>query len=273
MNAFASRVGVLAAQQYDVIAAWQLQQSGWSKHEIREGLRGLRRLHRGVCATGDVSEEGWYLAGALAMGPTGVVSHLSALRLMGLRSVKPGPIHVSYVGGHRDARADLVPHRRRSIERWEYMGIPVTSPTRSLLDAGLKPWELYRAIDLAEERDILLTLPLGEVVRLNHAVRGRTKSEAEARFLWLLHEAGLPLPLVNHHLNGFETDFHWPELRLVVEVDGWEHHRERRNFNTDRYRGLVHRAHGWDVVRVSADHVYDLPELVVDALALARATR
>ena len=58
----------------------------------------------------------------------------------------------------------------------------------------------------------------------------------------------------------------WPELRLVGEVDGWEHHKERRNFNRDRHRGLVHRKHGWEVVRVSADHVYDAPELILDAL-------
>jgi very-short-patch-repair endonuclease len=52
----------------------------------------------------------------------------------------------------------------------------------------------------------------------------------------------------------------------VVEVDGWEHHRERPQFNDDRYRGLVHRARGWEVIRVSADHVYDEPGLVLGAL-------
>jgi very-short-patch-repair endonuclease len=34
----------------------------------------------------------------------------------------------------------------------------------------------------------------------------------------------------------------------------------------DRYRGLVHRANGYEVVRISADHVYDEPQLVLDAL-------
>ena len=75
-----------------------------------------------------------------------------------------------------------------------------------------------------------------------------------------------PCPRVNQYLNGFETDFHWPKLRLVVEVDGFEHHKERRNFNSDRHRGLVHRANGWEVMRISADHVHDEPELILDAL-------
>lgn len=103
--------------------------------------------------------------------------------------------------------------------------------------------------------------------KLQRRVKGRTRSDTEARFLFLLHEHGLELPLVNHHLNGFETDFHWPGRRLVVEVDGFEHHRERRNFNEDRRRGLVHRASGYEVVRISADHVYDEPRLILDALA------
>ena len=81
---------------------------------------------------------------------------------------------------------------------------------------------------------------------------------------------GLPLPRVNRYLNGFETDFHWPELRLVVEVEAFEHHKERRNFNSDRQRGLVHRANGYEVIRISADHGYDQPELIHDALETAR---
>ena len=67
-------------------------------------------------------------------------------------------------------------------------------------------------------------------------------------------------------LNGFETDFHWPRDRLVVEVDGFEHHRERPAFNRDRFRGLTHEARGWHVVRMSADDVHDRPRLVEDAL-------
>jgi very-short-patch-repair endonuclease len=56
-----------------------------------------------------------------------------------------------------------------------------------------------------------------------------------------------------------------------VEVDGFEHHKERDRFNNDRYRGLVHRVNGWEVVRVSADHVYDEPKLVLGALDVGRA--
>jgi very-short-patch-repair endonuclease len=61
---------------------------------------------------------------------------------------------------------------------------------------------------------------------------------------------------VNTRLNGYETDFHWPQAKLVVEVDGWEYHEERAQFEEDRRRGLDHRAAGWEVIRVSAWQVF-----------------
>lgn len=247
-----------------MVAAWQLRHL--TRNQLGVALRGLRRIHRGVCAVGDIGELGWYMAAALAMGPTGAISHLSALMLMGLRPYRPGDIHVSFTGGGRGARPGLRLHRRLTMQNGTCEGIPVTSPTQSLIDADLKPHELYRALEEAEKRHLPFDLPLNDVLRLKQQVTGYTRSDTEARFLMLCDEHGFPLPHVNQFLNGFETDFHWPERRLVVEVDGFEHHHERVNFNRDRYRGLVHRAAGWDVVRISADHVYDEPDLVLRAL-------
>ena len=274
MTTLLGRVHDLARRQHDVIAVWQLKRLKWKSGQIEAALRGLRRVHRGVCATGDLTELGWYMAAALAGGPGAVISHLSALQLMELRPFKPGDIHVTLPKrGGITTRDGIVLHRPRTPpEHWSYKNIPTVSPTRALQEADLKPHELYRALDLAQERRIPLNLPLDDVVRLHQAVHGRTRSEAEAAFIVLCHDHGLPLPQVNQYLNGFETDFHWPGLRLVVEVDGWEHHRERPNFNRDRYRGLVHRANGYEVIRVSADHVYDEPRLVLQALTYSRGS-
>jgi hypothetical protein len=259
----------LASTQHDVVAVWQLQRIGMKPGQIQAALRGLRRIHRGVCALGALTDLGWFMAAALAMGPTGVVSHSSALMLLKLRPYQQKDIHVSFTGGGREPREGLTPHRRTTLD-WGHVGpIPVTSPTQSLRDADLQPHELYRALEEAEERRYLLTLPLNDVVRLKQAVRGRTRSDAEARFLLLCHDHGLPLPLVNHHLNGIETDFHWPDRRLVVEVDGWEYHKERPQFEEDRRRGLVHAAAGYTVVRASALQVEHAPHLVAGAVRTA----
>lgn len=266
MNRWAAQVCNFAETQHGVIARWQLVEWGWSRAQIEMGLRGLRPTFRGVRAVGDLTELGWYMAAALAMGPGSAISHTSALMLMRLRDYRPIPIHVSHLGGARGPREGLVPHERSAIETWTWAGIPVTTPSQSMRDADLSPHELYRAIEAAEKRTMPLTLPLDEVVRLKRRIRGCTKSDTEARFLFLLAEHRLPLPLVNHMLNGYEADFHWPRHRLVVEVDGWKHHREHDQFNEDRHRGLIHEAAGHHLIRVSADHVYDRPELVLEAV-------
>ena len=256
----------LAEKQHGAAAGWQLAARGLSPGQVKAALRGRRRVFRDVCADDDLDEMGWYMAAALAYGPTAAISHTSALMLMELRPFEAGEIHVSFTGGGRRGHDGTVPHRRRQMETGTCHGIPVTSPNQSLRDADLPPHELYRALEQAEKRGYQTSLPLNDVVRLKQAVKGRTRSDTEARFLWLCHQRRFPLPQVNHYLNGFETDFHWPRDRLVVEVDGFEHHRERPAFNRDRFRGLTHEARGWHVVRVSADDVYDRPQLIEDAL-------
>ena len=232
MDTLLGRIKDLATRQHDVVAIWQLRALDWSAGQIKSGLRGLRRVHHGVCALGDLSELGWYMAAALAGGPGAAVSHLSALMLMGLRPTKPGDIHITLAKrGGVSEREGLVPHRpRKAPEVWTYKNIPVTSPTQSLLDADLKPHELYRALEEAEKRPLPLSLPLDDVVRLKQAIQGYTRSDTEAAFILFCHQNGLPLPHINQYLNGYETDFHWPELRLVVEVDGWEHHKAKPQF-------------------------------------------
>ena len=267
MDALSRQVFHLAERQHGIVALWQLARSGTSK-EIELAVRGLRRVFRGVCATGDLSELGWFMAGALAMGDSGAISHLSALQLLGLRPPAPGDLHVSFIGGSgRLPREGLIPHRRRHIETGTCHGIPVTSPTQSLKDADLRPYALYRAIEQAETLGYSTSLRLDDpTVRLKRAVRGKTRSDAEAQLLILCQQHGIELPLVNHRLNGIITDFHWPGPRVVLEVDGWEFHKERAQFEEDRRRELVHAAAGWQVIRASGLQVMTEPELVVGAL-------
>ncbi len=263
MNAISLQVFRLLEQQHGIVATWQL--AGPRKH-VHAELRGMRRLFRGVYAAGDVTERGWFMGAALAMGPTGAVSHLSALQLLGLRPYEPGDIHVSHTGGGRAQRNGLIPHRRDAMEVGDIHGIPVTSPSQSLKDADLEPYELYRALEQAERLGYSPTLPLKALPLLPSQVHGRTRSDAEARALLLMHANGMALPRVNQHLNGIETDLHWPEARIVLEVDGWEFHKTREQFEEDRRRGLVHTAAGWQVIRVSALQVQQQPELLLAAL-------
>jgi hypothetical protein len=47
-------------------------------------------------------------------------------------------------------------------------------------------------------------------------------AELELLFRPLALGAGLPLPMTKQMVNGFEVDFHWPELGLVLRFSHWQ---------------------------------------------------
>ena len=79
-----------------------------------------------------------------------------------------------------------------------------------------------------------------------------TRSRLERDLRKILHEHGLPQPISNGFVCGYEVDLHWPQHRLIAEVDGWLYHGHQRAFETDRERDLVLAAHGWRTVRLTA---------------------
>jgi very-short-patch-repair endonuclease len=269
MTSTLGRVCNLAEEQHGAVAVWQLRtELRLSRAEIVAATRRLEPVFNGVYAVGELTVLGWYRAATLALGPAAALSHTSAVHLLGLRPYQPGQIHVSVprVGGRRK-REGIQVHRSRQMDVGTCRGIPCTSPSQSLRDADLGPFELYRALEEAEDHQPL-TLPPNDVVRLHAQVRGRTRSDAEAAALVLMAQAGVTLPKVNHHVNGIEADFHWPEPKLILEVDGYEFHEERAQFEEDRRRELVHAAAGWQVVRASAKQVMREPALVLAALGV-----
>jgi very-short-patch-repair endonuclease len=222
---------------------------------------------------------GRFMAASLAAGRGAGIAAQSALQLLEMRPRKDGDIHlVAPRSAGRSQQTGLEIKRRTTLDLITHLGIPVTTPTRSLLDAArhLRRHELYRAIEQAHRRNLRLDTAqltrspiLKDVLRLFNQVAGRTRSDAEAAFLFVCKDNRIALPRVNHRLNRFETDFHWPGPRVVLEVDGFEHHKEKPQFEEDRRRGLRHRAAGYEVIRASADCVYDKPHTIVEALLSA----
>jgi very-short-patch-repair endonuclease len=72
-------------------------------------------------------------------------------------------------------------------------------------------------------------------------------------------------------LHGFQVDALWPDLRLVVEVDGHRFHGGRRAFEADRKRDATLVAHGYTVIRFTAAQLRDEPLIVIGQLAAALA--
>jgi very-short-patch-repair endonuclease len=82
-----------------------------------------------------------------------------------------------------------------------------------------------------------------------------TRSELERAFLPIVRRVGLPVPLTKVYVNGFEVDFYWPELGLVVETDGLTYHRTPQEQARDRLRDQAHAAAGLQCLRFTHDQI------------------
>ena len=67
-------------------------------------------------------------------------------------------------------------------------------------------------------------------------------------------------------IEGYETDFAWPEARVIVELDGWDTHRTQRAFQQDRRRDVALSKAGWTVLRFTYRDVVHDPGYVTSTL-------
>lgn len=284
----------LAARQHGVVARRQLLALGFDGDAIRHrvAMGRLHRVRRGVFAVGrpvDTAAGRW-MAAVLACFPSGVLSHQSAAAVWCiLEGIGLPHVTVPRRSGHRPP--GLIVHRRE-LETHELMekdGIPVTAPFTTLVDvaASSTDRQVEAAITEADKRGVLRAFELPSrlegfptrpgLARLRRVV-GRhafrmTDSELERRFLALVRRSGLPEPLTGAYLNGYKTDFHWPELRLVVETDGLAYHRTAAAQAKDRLRDQAHTAAGLTPLRFTHAQVRYEPAHVIDVLQRVIAVR
>jgi very-short-patch-repair endonuclease len=274
--------GVITRRQ---LLALGLNDSG-IKHRLARGR--LHLVMRGVYVVGrpDLTPNGRRMAAILGCGgdldlggtvvlrterrrmPAVALSHDSAAELM-----KIGPEHVSrFEISVTSPNGRCVPsvriHRRQGLRPgWYgfYEGIPVTSPVQTLIDLATRHGRpaMERSINEADRLGLVRTDDLrkaldghaGErgVARLRAILDRRTlrytRSELERAFLPLVRQAGLPLPRTSVHVTGHEVDFHFPDLKLVVETDGLTYHRTPAEQAKDRERDQDHSAAGLTPLR------------------------
>src|SRR6266542_3147807 len=89
------------------------------------------------------------------------------------------------------------------------------------------------------------------------------ESELEMRVLRAIVSHGNPEPIQQHWVTlgarRCRIDLAYPELKIAIEVDGWEHHRTRSAFDADRARENDLVAAGWRVLRFTSRS--DAPEI------------
>jgi very-short-patch-repair endonuclease len=289
----------LATLQHAVVARWQLIEVGFTRTVIADLVRSghLHPLYRGVYAVGHVkvSRQGRWMAAVLACGREAVLSHQSAVALWDLRPVATGPMHVTDPRGSRHGRKGIHVHRPRALDGRDFAvcdHIPVTSIARTLLDyaATAHPQQVRLAVEAAERKGLFDGRAVDDLLARSrgHAgakplksalleVRGPvpwTRSELERRFLALIREAGLPEPQANVSVAGENVDYFWPGPRVVVEVDGYEWHKSRRQFEKDRIKDTRLQLAACWVLRATQPRIQFEPKrLLGDLAAMLRNPR
>lgn len=233
------------------------------------------RLHpvwRGVYAVGrpQLGRNGLWMAATLACGPGAVLSHGSAAALWGFGGERGGLIDVSVPSASPRRRPRIRVHRRAALRHEDLTvqeRIPVTSPLRTLIDEAteLAPRRLERAVNEADKLDRVRVDDLSEALVHYHGVPGvpalrelldplifrLSDSDLERTMRERANAAGLPVPETKVEVNGYEVDFFWPELGIVVEADGLRYHRTPLQQRRGLERDQAHTASGLRPLRFS----------------------
>lgn len=293
----------LAERQHALVTLRQASGEGVAERTVwnRHATGRWDRLHRNVyrIAGAPRTWEQDLLAACLAVGGSVAVSHRAAASVAGILPFAFDGVELTVVYARAPAPRGVIVHRLRDLtERWivEQDGIPVTSVARTLVDLGAvaPTGTVARALDRAVGRRLVT---LGEVRRALDAVarkgrrgvgvmrtlldeRGVGADPAgvlEARMAALLRAHGLPRADAEFEVRDDRglflgrVDFAYPELKLAIEVDGYESHVALDAFRHDRARQNDLVEAGWTVLRFVWRDVDRLHPLVAHRIARTHA--
>jgi very-short-patch-repair endonuclease len=292
-------------RQYGLFSLDQALQCGMNRTTVYRRVR-LGRYDLefpGVFSFAGVpaSWERTVLAACLAAGDGAVASHRTAARIWGL--VPPGDdiVEITVPRARRLRPKRVTIHRLADLtvaQTTVRRRIPVTNPLRTIVDlaAVLAAEDVEDAIDTGLAPPSLFSIRAIEATRDELSKQGRhgtgvlaailderalgnavNDSKLESCMARLLRRAGLPAARFHHVIRTpagvflAEVDFAYPEVRLAIEVDGFEKHGTPRAMAKDfvRQNGLVR--YGWHVLRFTWRQVVREPEMVARTIAASLA--
>ncbi len=286
----------MASRQHGLLTRRQLLRLGVAARTVTDWQqRGrLVSMHRGVyrLAGVPVSWEQSLCAALLYLGPYAAASHRSALRLWEMRTIDD-VIEVSVPASCRAAPIGVIVHRSVDIDRAAITsidGVRVTTPIRTLVDAGLVLSE--RTVGRLTHHAIasgLVSIPETWQLRWDLSRRGRSgvgvmhrildalpadagkaESGPEIALTSVLTDAGLPRPSLQHPVvvggKRFRLDLAYIDEKVAIEYDGRAAHSTLETFDADRVRRNLLTAAGWRVVQVTKEQLAS-PRQLVETIA------
>lgn len=287
-----------AASQHGLLTRQQLRDEGISRARldrlVADGL--LTTESRSVVGVAGAphSWERSLMAAVLRAGALTVGSHRSAIRLWGLRSADD-ELEIA-LPSHRGVRiSGVVVHRSVDLQaedRTVLDGVPVTTPERTLVDAGLifPEREVRRLVGQALITRITTRDRLWSI-RRRVGVQGRTgvvaleraleslpgeqgaESDPELEMRALIRRAGMEEPVAQFGVDAgarhYRLDLSYPTRRVALEYDGFDPHISIEAFERDRERQNLLVIAGWVVLRYTWSDLRRHPERMVGQIRRA----
>ena len=233
------------------------------------------------------------LMAACLAGPA-FASHRAAARLWAFPNFERVLAEVTALRHRRRSSDDVIWHESIRFDECEATvlhGIPVTNATRTLLDLGavIDERELLVVVDDAVRRNLTSVSHLASELerfgdrRLGSGTVRRVlarrrsgeptpESPLETLFDQLVHDYRLPEPVrqwpVVDHLGRViaRVDFAYPDARLVIEIDGAQHHAGVSDWRADLTRQNRIVAQRLRILRYTAEALVQRPATIADEI-------
>ncbi len=230
-------------------------------------------------------------------------SHVTAAQILGWpvpwRAEVTRDVHViSDSSLNQVRRPGFVGHRgleSRAVT-WRH-GLPVVTPEHTWADLGemVGPGRCFTLDDIIAFGDQALNSGcthdlLRSIVESRVRPRGKRTllpglpwcawgAESRPETFWRLavRRAGIPDPVLNRNVYDahstflFRPDLSWPAKRVATEYQGEEWHDDPESHAADGLRMAVAEAHGWTLLEVRAEHIWEKPARDVALRQLADA--
>ncbi len=292
-------IASLAATQHGAFRTAQVHELKFTNKERRSRLATGRWVapYFGVyrIAGVPVTWKGELLAACWAGGVRAAASHRSAAALWELPGGDRELVEITCPRWRRarhDESVSLVVHETLTLTAEDLTsidGIPVTTAERTLLDLGaVRPDRVEVALDAALRRE-LVTYETLRIMLHRVGRRGRNgtgvlrrilaeraperavpESERETMLIQALRAFGLDEPVPQHEVRAggrfiARVDLAYPDERVAIEYDSYEHHVGREALVRDSARRNRIMAAGWQVFVATA------PDLAGGATTLCAA--
>lgn len=288
-------IAKIASRQHGVFHRRQALAAGFTVSAITRKLASGRwvRMYEAVYSLAGVPLDhlSELMGSCLWGGSNAVASYRSAGQIGGILETNRLWLEITIPGPRRSPNDRLIVHKSAVVgpDRATHKGIPVTDPTRTLLDLAqvLAEEELDRALDRALFRG-LTSIPrllwridnLGKrsgSKRLRLLLLERdpttapTESDLEEGIYRLLVSSDIANPMRQHPVGRWRIDLAYPDRMLAIECDGYATHSGKRDWQNDLERQNYLINLGWRVLRFTWDDLVYRPQWIIETVRTALA--